>query len=83
MYPDFEADAKAEGQSEAEKAFTRAKEAEKVHAALYQAALDNVSKGVNEDADYYLCPICGYIEKGKAPDVCPICKAKGSAFKKF
>jgi rubrerythrin len=83
MYPDFEADAKTEGQSEAERAFTRAKEAEKVHAELYQAALDDVSKGINEESDYYLCPICGYIEKCKAPESCPICKAKGSVFKKF
>jgi rubrerythrin len=83
MYPDFAADAKAEGQSGAEKAFTLAKEAEKVHAELYQAALDDVNKGINEDSDYYLCPVCGYIEKGKAPENCPICKARGSAFKKF
>jgi rubrerythrin len=83
MYPEFEADAKAEGQKEAERAFTLAKEAEKVHARLYQTALDDINKGVNEDSDYYLCPICGYIEKGKAPESCPICKAKGSVFKKF
>jgi rubrerythrin len=81
MYPDFQKDAKAEGQDAAFKAFELAKEAEKVHAKLYKDALDNVDK--NEDTDYYLCPVCGYIEKGKAPDACPICKAKGSAFKKF
>jgi rubrerythrin len=81
MYPDFQKDAKAEGEDPAYKAFETAKESEKVHARLYKDALDNLGKG--EDAEYYLCPVCGYIEKGKAPADCPICKAKGAAFKKF
>jgi rubrerythrin len=83
MYPDFIADAKAEGQADAERAFERAKAAEAVHAKLYQEALDEVNKGSKEDAEYYLCPVCGYIEKGKAPGACPICGAKGTVFKKF
>ena len=81
MYPNFQKDAQAENQDAANRAFELAKEAEKVHAKLYKEALDSL--GTEEDADFYLCPICGYIEKGKAPDTCPICKAKGSAFKKF
>lgn len=81
MYPDFEKDAEAEGEKAALGIFTRAKEAEKVHAALYKEALDSLSK--NENVDYYLCPACGYIHKGSAPDTCPICKVKGDSFKKF
>jgi rubrerythrin len=81
MYPDFQKDAKNEGQDAAFLVFERAKEAEKVHAALYKDALDNINSG--EDAEYYLCPVCGYIEKGRAPDSCPICKSKGSSFKKY
>ncbi|MDR3278928.1 MAG: rubrerythrin family protein [Synergistaceae bacterium] len=81
MYPEFEEEAKKEGQTSAEKAFVLAKEAEKVHAKLYKEALDNLDKDTG--VSYYLCPVCGYIEKGGAPDTCPICKAKGSTFKKF
>jgi rubrerythrin len=81
MYPDFQKDSKAEGDDKAYKAFEYAKESEKIHAKLYREALDNFGKG--EDVEYYLCPVCGYIEKGKAPADCPICKAKGASFKKF
>ncbi|MDR3256015.1 MAG: rubrerythrin family protein [Synergistaceae bacterium] len=81
MYPDFEKGAEAEGQKDAIRAFGFAKEAEKVHARLYKDALDNLGKDAG--VSYYLCPVCGYIEKGAAPDACPICKAKGSIFKKY
>ncbi|MDR1509241.1 MAG: rubrerythrin family protein [Synergistaceae bacterium] len=81
MYPNFQKDAKDEGKDGAYKAFEYAKESEKVHAKLYKEALDNLGKG--EDVAYYLCPVCGYIEKGAFPANCPICKAKGSSFKKF
>jgi rubrerythrin len=83
MYPNFEGDAKAENQDGAYRAFSLAKAAEEVHARLYKEALDNLAKGADDNADYYLCPICGYIEKGRAPENCPICKAKGSVFKKY
>ena len=83
MYPEFETDAKAENQDAALKQFGLAKAAEEIHARLYSEALDNLKNGKEEDVDYYLCPVCGYIEKGKTPDACPICHAKGTAFKKF
>lgn len=81
MYPAFIKDAQAEGDNAAERIFHGASEAEKVHAALYKDALDNLSK--NEDVDYYLCPLCGYIHKGPASEPCPICKCKPENFKKF
>ncbi|MBQ1942470.1 MAG: NADH peroxidase [Clostridia bacterium] len=29
----------------------------------------------------FVCPICGYVHEGtEAPEICPICKAKGSTF---
>jgi rubrerythrin len=83
MYPSFESDAKSESQDAAGKQFALAKAAEEVHARLYTETLNNLKNGKEEDVDYYLCPVCGYIEKGKAPDSCPICKAKGTSFKKY
>ena len=42
MYPPMIADAKAEGNEAAVRTFTYANEVEKVHAALYQKAIDNL-----------------------------------------
>ncbi|MDR1915537.1 MAG: rubrerythrin family protein [Synergistaceae bacterium] len=81
MYPEFEETATSEGQNDSVRAFYRAKEAEKVHARLYKDALDNL--GSDTGVSYYLCPVCGYIEKGNAPESCPICKSKGAIFKKY
>jgi len=30
--------------------------------------------------NFFLCPVCGNIEIGKAPEACPICGAKGADF---
>ena len=82
MYPDFAKIAVEEGHAAAEKQFNMAGSSEKVHASLYQGALDTLGESSN-DVDYYLCPVCGYIHKGSAPEACPICKAKASVFKKY
>jgi rubrerythrin len=80
MYPGMIADAKTEGNAGALRSFNYANEVEKIHAALYQKALDSL--GRNIDTDYYVCPVCGYTAEGEAPDECPVCKAKKQAFKK-
>ncbi|WP_003543418.1 rubrerythrin family protein [Desulfotomaculum nigrificans] len=79
MYPDFIKTAEEEGNNQAKRVFHFANEAEKVHAELYKKALAALEK--KEDIDFYLCPVCGYIHEGSAPDKCPICGAKGSSFK--
>jgi len=80
MYPQMIADAKAEGQDYALRSFSFANEVEKIHAALYQKALENLGK--NTTVDYYVCSVCGYTAEGEAPDECPVCKAKKQVFKK-
>ena len=81
MYPGFISEAKTENQSAAiVKGMQLANDAEKVHASLYQKALDTLANPV--DADYYLCSVCGHIAEGGAPDQCPICGAKAVAYKK-
>jgi len=80
MYPQMIADAQAEGNSNALRSFNYANAVEKVHAALYQKALDSL--GRNVDTDYYVCSVCGYTAEGEAPDECPVCKSKKQAFKK-
>jgi rubrerythrin len=80
MYPDMIEEAKAEGNKSAERSFVFANEVEKVHAELYQKAIDNLDN--LEEADYYVCSVCGMTVENEPPDKCPVCGAKGSAFSK-
>ncbi len=80
MYPDFIKDAEAEGNKAAITVFTFAMKAEEVHARLYKEALENIDQ--TEEVFYYLCPVCGNIEKA-VPEKCIICGAPGSMFIKY
>lgn len=80
MYPDFVKIAEAEANQPAVMSFTFAMKAEEVHARLYQDALENL--GQTEEIFYYLCPVCGNIEKVR-PDRCSICGAPGEKFIKY
>ena len=62
----------------AELTFNFANEVEKVHAALYQHALDNLDS--LKEVDYHVCTVCGYTCENEPPDKCPVCNAKASAF---
>ncbi|VAX16810.1 Rubrerythrin-like protein DVU2318 [hydrothermal vent metagenome] len=80
MYPPMLEQAEAEGHH-GKRMFKFAMETEKVHAALYQQALDAVKAGKDlEKMDIYLCPVCGNLELGAAPDNCSICGAPGAKF---
>ncbi len=81
MYPQMIKDAEEEGNKGALRSFKFANDVEKVHANLYKKALDNL--GNNEDADYFVCDICGYTAEGEAPDKCPVCSAKKELFNKI
>jgi rubrerythrin len=78
MYPPMIDGAKEEGHKAAERSFTYANAVEKVHAGLYQKALDNLED--LEAVDYYVCSVCGHTVEGEPPDECPVCKAKKKAF---
>ena len=78
MYPDMIKDAIAEGNTAAQRTFEFANEVEKVHADLYQKALDNLGK--NEEVDYWVCSVCGHTVENEAPEKCPVCQAGKKAF---
>ncbi len=80
MYPDFVKQAEVEGNKAALMSFTFAMKAEEVHARLYQEALENLDE--TEEVFYYLCPVCGNIEKVR-PDKCSICGVPGDRFIKY
>lgn len=83
MYPPMLQQAEADGHR-AKRMFGFALKAEEYHAHLYQAALDAVASGRDlAETNFYVCPFCGYVEMGSAPEKCPICGAKQSAFVKL
>lgn len=80
MYPPMLEQATADDHK-AKRMFGYAVEAEAVHAKLYQLALEAVQQGKDlTQVDFYLCPVCGYIEFGKPTKDCPICGTKAEKF---
>jgi rubrerythrin len=84
MYPSFIAVSEAEGEKGAARSENWALAAEKVHASLYGQALESIKKGSDAKlGDIQICSNCGWTVQGEAPGVCPLCKAKKEAFRKF
>lgn len=79
MYPPMLRQAVADGHK-AKRMFAYAVEVEEVHAKLYKMALEAVAQGKDLLADFYLCPVCGYIEMGKPEKSCPVCGTKPEKF---
>jgi len=81
MYPEFLVVAEKDGAKVAVRTMTYAMEVEKQHAALYQAALDNLGKNA-QDVALYVCPVCGETVTS-VPEKCTVCNAAGKAFEKI
>lgn len=80
MYPPMLAQAEAEG-SKARRMFGFAVKAEEVHARIYKLALEAAASGKDlSTSEFFLCPVCGHVEVGKRPEVCPICNVKGDKY---
>ena len=81
MYPKMITEAADEGEDEAHMSFMNANAVEQIHAKLYQKYLDNMANVA--ETDIYVCQVCGNTVEGAAPDVCPVCAAPKSKFKKI
>lgn len=81
MYPAFIKVAEQEGNMKAAEVFTRAKLAEAYHAERYLDAYNIIDRQTDEY--YYVCPVCGYIEKGDPTGRCPICGCPSSKYIEF
>ena len=80
MYPPM-VDQATVDEHKAKRMFGYALDAEAVHARLYALAMEAVKQGKDlTEVDFYLCPVCGYIEIGKPTDACPVCKTKAEKF---
>ncbi len=83
MYPPMVQQAQKEGHR-GKAMFDMAMKAEAVHAKLYAMATQAVRAGKDlSGTSFYLCPVCGNIETGERPEVCPICGTKGEKFIKL
>lgn len=82
MYPPMLDQAEKDAHK-AKRMFKYAVDAEDVHAQLYKLALAAAEAGKDlEEAEFYLCPVCGHIEFGKPEDNCPICGTLASKYVK-
>ena len=81
MYPEFIEKAKKEGDNRALWSFEVANKVERIHASLYEKALNEIGK--NDEVNYHVCSVCGYIMEGEPQGNCPICGAPASKFEKI
>lgn len=85
MYPQFAKTAESEKYTAATDAFDEIGKAEAVHEQLYREMLTKLEKtGSAKDATvFYVCPVCGNVTEGTAPDRCPICDTPGSKWVEY
>lgn len=79
IYPDFAAEAEAEGFSDVAALFRLVANVEKRHEMIFNYLYEAYKSGTlfsNESPMLYICSECGYMHTGtKAWDVCPLCKS--------
>ncbi|AKG92329.1 Rubrerythrin [Geoglobus ahangari] len=85
MYPKFYEEAIKENKKRAATSFRWAMEAEKEHAEVYRRLKVLVESGRDKafEEKIYVCPTCGYIFVGEAPEVCPLCSVSRETFRVF
>jgi rubrerythrin len=84
MYPTYLSTAVLQKEKGAELAINYALAAEKIHAAYYKQAKDDVQSSKDMSiTEIYVCPVCGYTNIGAAPEKCPVCNAPKNKFHKF
>jgi rubrerythrin len=54
---------------------------EERHAKLYKDVLEAMIK--EQETQYTVCQVCGYIFDDDLPDQCPVCRANKENFKKI
>ncbi len=80
-YPKMIQDAAEEGMKMIKEAFVESRDVESMHADLYKNALNDLLS--DQQTEYYVCRICGFVSKETAPDRCPVCGAVKEKFKQI
>jgi len=79
-YPQLIREANEEDNTSVATVLGYSRDVERGHAKLYKKALAHMMAG--EEAEYYVCQVCGHVSDGVLPDVCPICGAPKEKFRK-
>ena len=86
MYDEFAKTAKEEGFNELAFLFESVGKIEREHEARFRKLIKNIEEGLvfSSDGDtIWICRNCGHVVVGpKAPEICPVCKHKGSYFER-
>ena len=81
MYPEYIADAEADGNKAALVSFQNAMAVEQVHYSLYIEASRQLKEGSDlPDAKIYVCSVCGNTVLDEAPEKCPVCGVGADKF---
>jgi len=85
MYPEFLKVAKADKNADAIRTLNGAMTVEEEHAALYQAALDDLEGQKAITSPLWVCPVCGHTVQAQKLDFsnCPICNTPADQFEKI
>jgi rubrerythrin len=84
MYPVYLETAKCQKESDAQRSFHYALEAEKIHAKLFKEAQDAAKNNSDISSEQiYICPVCGFTEIGDHVDKCPVCGVNKEKFVAF
>jgi len=67
----------ADGQRKAAEAFEQFAQVAAVHRKLLE---DVINKADDDQTEYYICQICGYVDANHPPDNCPVCNAVREKF---
>ena len=82
MYPPMVQQAKAEGHK-GRAMMALASEAERIHAGLFARALAALERDADlPEGEVHLCPACGHVELGAAPERCPLCGAPAARYQR-
>ena len=79
-YPQFINEANEEDNTGVATVLSYSRDTEMGHARLYKKALAHMM--AEEEVEYYVCQVCGYVSDGSLPDECPICGAAKEKFRK-
>ena len=79
-YPQVVREANEEDNAGVATVLSYSRDVEKGHAKLYRKALAHMM--AEEEAEYYVCQVCGYVSDGVLPDECPICGAPKEKFRR-
>lgn len=84
MYPVYKAAATLQQESDAERSFDWAWQAEQTHAALFSRAKAAVQAGEDMEIGVInICDNCGHTVAGEAPERCPICNVPRDRYRAF